>query len=287
MNKPRAYDFTVGTLDSSHHVSTLNPQSDEGGIAVRGKPDLSIIVVNYKSDNYLDDCLRSIGESSLWEIIIVDNNKTNVGYGAGCNKGAKMANGRYLLFLNPDTKIVGDSLKKMIDFMKENPDVAVLGPKLYEKDGKTRQLSFCRFPDPITAIFVYSPLKSTLIGKCFWKRFIAGVDAVSGAALLVRKEVFEKVKGFDERYFLYFEENDLCLRIKKLGMKIVFFPESEIIHYGRGSTVNRGEAEIFFKESRNYFFKKNYGIITSFLMINSVGIVENLVRLTHFFKKAN
>jgi len=103
---------------------------------------LSMIIVKYKSEKYLSDCVESIGKNPCWEVIIVDNDKKNIGYAGGCNKGAKKTKGKYLLFLNPDTLILDDSLIKIIDYLKKNPSVGVLGLKIYNNMNKERQLSF-------------------------------------------------------------------------------------------------------------------------------------------------
>lgn len=249
-------------------------------------PLLSIVIVKYKADKYLAGCLKLIGKSKKWEVAVVDNDKNNVGYGAGCNLGAKKARGKYLFFLNPDTVVSKGALEKMIDFMEENPDVAVLGPKIYKNKEQEKQLSFCHFPDPITSVFVFSPIKSLWPDNPFFTRYVYSenkkdngvldVEAVAGAAILVKREVFEKVGGFDENFFLYFEENDLCRRIKKLGGRIVYFPETEIIHFGGKSTIDHESSENEFKKSRRYFFKKHCGQLPGLF---TEGIIRSLETL--------
>lgn len=257
------------------------------------KPLLSIIIVDFKSGKYLDSCLSSIGKNENWETIVVDNNKNNIGYGAGCNKGARTAKGKYLLFLNPDTEILSDSLKYMIDYLEDNPEIGVLGPRLYNSRDKDRQLSFCRFPGPLTSMFVFSPLKNFWKENPFWKRYIYSkkmnseepieVDTISGAAIMVKKDVFKKVNGFDEKFFLYFEENDLCKRIKKLKKKIVFYPDAGIVHFGGKSTAGFSQRDNVFKESRFKYFKKHYPFPV-FLIIE--GVIRMLENLSRFNRKS-
>lgn len=253
------------------------------------KPHLSIVIVKYKSDSYFADCLQSIGKNPLWETIIVDNDKNNVGYGAGCNLGAQKAKGKYLLFLNPDTMILSGALEQMVKFLEDNPRIGILGPKIYNSLQKDRQLSFCRFPGPLTAIFVYSPLKSLWPNSPFWKRFVykdklnvkepMNVEAVSGAALMVRKDIFKEIGGFDHDFFLYFEENDFCRRAQKLGTKIVFLPDAEIVHFGGKSTLEVGKSSLFFRQSRLYFFQKHYGILLASLVEGIIRFLEESSRL--------
>jgi GT2 family glycosyltransferase len=235
---------------------------------------LSIIIVNYKADKYLKDCLESIDKQDFLETIVVDNNKINRGYGAGCNLGAKKAKGKYLLFLNPDTIVLPGTLKKMVDFMNKNEKVAILGPRIYKNLKKEKQLSYCHFPNPLTALFVFSPIKSLWPNNPLWQKYIYSdsletkkefeVEAVSGAALLIRSVIFQKVGGFDENFFLYFEENDLCRRVQKDGGKIIFYPQGEIIHLGGKSFQDSKLSITDFQKSRYYFFKKYFGVLVAF-----------------------
>jgi len=255
---------------------------------MKDEPLLSVVIVKHRAEEYLKKCLKSLEQSTenkaQREIIIIDNDEENIGYGAGCNKGAKKAKGKYLLFLNPDTVVLDKALGEMVNYMEENPGVGVLGPKIYKNFQKEKQLSFCRFPDPLTSLFVFSPLRSFCPDNFFFSRYVYNenkrdngtleVGAVAGAAILIRKDVFERAGGFDEKFFLYFEENDLCRRIKKLGQKIVYFPKAEIIHFGGKSTIDVEKATVIFKKSRFYFFKKHYGIVISFILEGKIRILE-------------
>lgn len=248
------------------------------------KPILSIIIVKYRGEDFLKKCLLSIKQDKKWEVIVVDNDKDNAGYGAGCNRGAKKARGKYLFFLNPDTIVLADALEKMILFMEENLKVAGLGPKIYQNFQKEKQLSFCRFPDPLTSLFVFSPLKSFWPNNPLFSRYVyrenkidnqtLDVEALAGSAILIRKEVFEKAGGFDENFFLYFEENDLCRRIKKQDLRLVFFPQAGIVHFGGKSTFGTKNSSEIFKKSRFYFFRKHYGGFLGFLTEGFIRILE-------------
>ncbi len=253
------------------------------------KPLLSIIIVDYKSGKYLEGCLSTIGKNPNWETIVIDNNKNNIGYGAGCNKGTRTAKGKYLLFLNPDTIVLDGSLEKMVIFMEEHPEIGVLGSRLYNSEKKDNQLSFCRFPGPLTSIFVFSPLKNFWKKNPFWKRYIYSkkinsnepveVDTVSGAAILVKKDIFKKVNGFDEKFFLFFEENDLCKRVKKVGSKVVFYPDAEIIHFGGKSMAEFNEKDKVFKQSRFKYFKKHYPFPFYLFTEGAIRLLEKLSKL--------
>lgn len=250
------------------------------------KLKLSIIIVNFNADQYLQKCLESIGQNKLWEIIVIDNEKINIGYGSGCNLGAKKAKGKYLFFLNPDTIVLSQALSKMIMFMEKTSEVGILGPRLYRNFKKEIQLSFCRFPSSLSSIFVYSPIKSLWPNNPFWNKHIykkqlktkkeIEVDAVAGAALMIRTDVFKRVGGFDKNFFLYFEENDLCRRVQNIGKKIVFFPKAEIIHFGGKSTFSQIEAFKEQQKSRFYFFKKYYGSLIAFPLEFFIRFLERL-----------
>lgn len=247
-------------------------------------PLLSIVIVKYHCEKFLSACLKSLGESPLWETILVDNDENNIGYGAGCNKGAEKAKGKYLLFLNPDTEVLPGTLEKMIDFIEKNSQVGILGGQLYADKKGTKQLCFCRFPDPLTTLFVFSPLKNVWKNSPLWERYIyyqdkkpavvQEVDAVSGAALMIKKDLFEKLGGYDERFFLYFEENNLCRRAKLTGAKVFFLPEAGIIHFGQKSTLDLAAAGQHFRRSRSWFFHKHYGAFLGAVLDQLIAVME-------------
>lgn len=247
---------------------------------------LSIIIVKYTCGEYLNQCLESIGKNPCWETIVVDNDKKNVGYGAGCNLGAKKAEGKYLLFLNPDKVVLPNTLEKMVDFMENNKDIAVLGPKLFNSEKLDLQVTSTGVLNPLSAIMAFSFLnkifpKNLISRKYFltdWDRnSIREVGAVSGAALMIRKDVFQKIGGFDDKFFMYFEEHDLCLRVKKTKMKIIYYSEAGIIHYGgKSSQLLSNQNKKYLLKSRFCFLKKHYGLLPALL-------VESFLRPFEYF----
>lgn len=221
--------------------------------------DISIIIVNYKSKEKLKNCLLSIKKADMrninFEVIVVENNSgdsieenyswmkliksdKNLGMGGGNNLGIKHAKGKYILISNPDIVFEKDSIFKLYNYLKDNNDVALVGPKLLNPD-KSLQYSCARFPK------IYLPLlRRTAIGNFFPnyldKYFLKNesydkikeVDWLLGACFLVRKdEMFlEENKLFDERYFMYFEDVDLCRRIKEEKRKVIYLPQAIAIH---------------------------------------------------------
>lgn len=251
--------------------------------------DLSVIIVTYNSKQYLDSCLGSLMNSSNGiekEILVVDNasadggvkfvrskfqtvnvieNLENIGFAAGNNAGAKAAKGRYLLFLNPDTVVEKDALVNMLSFMERNADAGIIGPKLLYPDG-TLQLS-CRKFYTIISIAV----RRTFLNKIFnsskvhvehlmadWDHnSTRKVDWVLAACMMARREDFEKAGCFDEKYRLYFEDVDLCYRIKKMGKNVYYFPDSVVHHHHqRDSAKEFSIKTIWHIQSAVRFFRK-------------------------------
>jgi GT2 family glycosyltransferase len=224
--------------------------------------DLSIIIVNYKSQEKVLKCLESIAKAELgdlsYEIIVVDNasgddlsmiaaaypevkiikSEKNLGMGGGNNFGAKNSQGKFILILNPDTAILDDALVKLHHYLKEHEKIGIVGPKLLNTDGSL-QYSCLRFPK------IYTPiLRRTFFGelaprqldyflmKDFDHASDRSVDWLMGSCLLVRREILEKDGYlFDEKYFMYFEDTDLCRRVRqKHGLDVVYLPEAVVIH---------------------------------------------------------
>lgn len=216
---------------------------------------LTISIVNYNGGQYLLSCLSSlekVREEVELDVFVVDNassdgslesaknkfpnvsyvsNKENLGFGKAHNLVLKKAKTPYLLTLNPDCEVMPETLEYLIDFMEKNPDVGVCSPKVEKADGSLDMASHRGFPTPL-ASFLYYFLKNDrvyhLTNRDMTK--VHEVDSVVGAFMLIRKSVLDKVGYFDEDYFLYGEDIDLCFRIKKSGFKVMYVPEVKAIH---------------------------------------------------------
>lgn len=227
---------------------------------------LSVITINFNHKHFPKLCVEALESSKTqhkFEIIFVDNvsrdliskgflekaaaenriklikTTHNIGFSGGNNLGAKNAFGEYLLFLNPDTAVFPDAIEKMINHMDQHRDIGILGPKLIYADGIVQDS--CR-RDPN---FIAMVAKRTPLGKFkFFKKFInyytmhdfdknkeREVDWVTGAAILIPKKLFENIGGFDERYFLFMEDADLCRTVREKGLRVVYYPEAQINHY--------------------------------------------------------
>lgn len=250
---------------------------------------VSIIIVTHNSSKVLKDCLDSILKNKTdlnLEVILVDNNSTNeneqqnllliekeykdlnfklirmqenIGFGAANNQGAKNAKGQFLLILNADTIIENNAIQQMIEFLENNPRAGAVGPKLFTRKRKTQWWA-CGYKTCLLRVIGYN---FGLLPFKLWRSQVpAQADWISGAALMIKKDIFEKVNGFDENFFMYFEDEDLCWRVKDLGYDIYYLGNLAITHLG-GQSFKQSEAKSlqkkFFYESMTYFYKKHYG----------------------------
>jgi len=264
------------------------------------KIKVSVIIVHYKVKERLFECLLSIYKYSKnvsFEIIIVDNDEQksiqnelikkfpkvkyvpspkNVGYGAGNNLGVKSATGEYIFVLNPDTLLINNVLKILSDFLDKKSKYAIIAPLLLDKNKKVYPLQGTEVLSPLKAIFSLSVINkifpNNIIAKNYWlknwtKKEVKNVGTVPGTAFLIRKDIFKKVGGFDENFFLYFEEHDICLRILKRGLLIAINPTAKIVHHwGKSTSKSTKDINKIFNESRFYYFKKNFGLISAVLV---------------------
>lgn len=261
------------------------------------KIDISLIILNFNTKKLLKNLIESIYKSKLngikIEIIVVDNasidgsqeylksikkdlnlktifNKKNIGYSQGNNKGAKQANGRYLLFLNSDTLLLKDTLIKMVSFMDENNQYSAATCRLELPTGKLDLACHRGFPTPWAAFTYFIGLERLFPNSKDFSQYHQGwknlkkphqVDVISGAFFMIRNEDFKKAKMFDEDYFIYGEDIDLCYKLNQLGKKACFYPETKIIHYKKQSgrdikrtSKDNNEIEIK-KKTKKHFFK--------------------------------
>ena len=200
---------------------------------------------------------------------------TNGGFAVGNNLGIKAAAGQYIMILNPDIAVVPGALEKMVSYMKQNPTVGITGPKLINPDGSV-QYSARRFPNFFTPIY-----RRTIFGNLPWARKSVDkylmkdvhhqanqeVDWLFGACLLISREVLDKIGLLDERFFMYFEDLDLCRRAWQAGFKVVYLTEVEMVHYHQRLSAERsGILGVFSKGGRIHiasgfkYFAKYLGI---------------------------
>jgi GT2 family glycosyltransferase len=261
---------------------------------------LSIIIVNYNVKKLLEACLHSVQKAIVnieAEVIVVDNassdnsvrhlkplfpsftfiqNTSNEGFAKANNKGLATSTGKYILFLNPDTVIPADSILKCIGFMESHPLTGALGVKMFDGEGRYLPESKRGFPSPLVSFWKLSGVIRIFPHSKFFSKYYMGhldyetdheVDVLSGAFMMVKKEVLDKTGGFDERFFMYAEDIDLSYRIQKAGYKNYYFAGTSIIHY-KGASTNKDSRYVRqFYRAMSQFVKKHYGrgVYTSFL----------------------
>jgi GT2 family glycosyltransferase len=260
--------------------------------------NVSVIIVRYKIKNELFDCIASIIQSKpkvSYEIVIVDNNiderigkellkkfpkviyvenSKNSGFGSGINLGVKHARGETVFVFNPDMLVYNRTLDELYLFLKKTPRLGAVASQLTDENGNAIALQGAQFLTPLRALFALSFLHKVFPNNSIAKRFyyldkplnsVRKVDVVPGGAFLMKRALFEKLKGFDEKFFMYFEEYDLCMRIAQMGLSNYIIPQAKVYHLSGKDTDMTKAGKIYF-ESRFIYFKKWYGVPMAYLV---------------------
>jgi GT2 family glycosyltransferase len=258
--------------------------------------DLSIIIINWNSATFLRKCLESVytGTKAIdFEVIIVDNasfdscarivqddfpsakfiqSPTNLGFAKANNLGAHDAQGRNLLFLNPDTEIVGEALCRMSSFLDATPDAGVVGCRLLNTDMSLQTSCVQPFPSILNQALDAEYLRRTFPNFNLWGMqailqsdgMPAEVEVVSGACLMIKAEVFKSVGRFSSNYFMYAEDADLCFKVRQTGWKNCYLGRAVVVHHGGGSSGTKPEnnfASIMMRESLLEFMRLRRGSV--------------------------
>jgi GT2 family glycosyltransferase len=273
------------------------------------KLDLSVVVVSYNRRDLLARCLESVLtdlDGVSLEIIVVDNasadesaamvaerfpearliaNRDNVGFGRANNQAFVLALGRYVLMLNPDTVVQPGTLRALVEFADMHPEAGIVGARLENEDG-TLQHSAFRFPDWKQALFGFFdlvPLDAAINGRYpvaqFERPFVA--EHLLGACLLIRREALEQVGPLDPAYFMYFEETDLCVRMRHSGWENLYTPTARVVHVSGGSTSAVHERmSVAFHRSQAIFYRRHRGL-GGYLVLKAIvwpGVAYRLAR---------
>ena len=279
----------------------------------------SIIIVAYNSCDFIPACLKSVRDACEGidsQIIVLDNgsvepilpeikdffpevewidSKENLGFGKGCNLAEKQATKPYLFFINPDTIISRDSFREMLKFMDEHPEAGTVGCRILNEDGTLQWACRRSFPTPISAIS-----KTIGLAALFPKSKVLAsynmtyadpdemieVDAVSGSFFCIRRDVYEKLNGFDEDFFMYGEDLDLCFRTKEIGLKNYYTPVTNILHFkGQSCRTRRWKSYldfyramlIFVKKHKDLYFVPNFLVSFGIMFAAFVGMFSRLI----------
>lgn len=294
--------------------------------------DISIIIVSYNTRELLSDCLESISRYSKnikCETFVVDNNssdktaefvsknnlwvklianKQNLGFSKANNLALKKSVGKYVLIINPDTKLMPKTLSRMKDFMDNSEqDLAVATCRVELESGQMDKDCRRLFPTPIRALAHFSGLSKVFKKSAFFNGYYCGhlpedkeheIDACVGAFMFIKKDLLDKVGYFDEDYFFYGEDLDLCYRFKEAGYKIIYTPITKIIHYKGASSGIKSHSQHLSKASidskvkvikestraMTLFYKKhyidsypkiiNYTVLTAIWLISKIRLLK-------------
>lgn len=254
---------------------------------------LSVIIVNYNVRHFLEQCLCSVQKAVKpvqAEVIVIDNNSSdnsieylqprfltfrffanheNKGFAKACNQGMKLATGKFILFLNPDTIVPEDCFTKCIAFFNSHPDAGALGIKMLDGSGNFLKESKRSFPSPKTSLFKLFGLSRLFPRSRIFSKYHLGhldenedheVDVLAGAFMMIKKDVLDNVGGFEETFFMYGEDVDLSYRIQKAGFKNYYFSGCSMIHF-KGESTRKGSLNYvrLFYNAMSVFVRKHYG----------------------------
>jgi len=274
-------------------------------------PPVSIIIPTWDTRDLLAACLTSIARSThglCVEIIVVDNgsvdgtaqmlraqfpsvrvvsNSENLGFGRAANQGAAASATAQLLFLNTDTELMSDAVHALLRVVEAQPHAGIVGAQLRNADG-TFQGSYARFPSLWREVLVLSGLGRWLRGQHYPScgpdddQGPQAVDWVGGACLLARKSAFEAVGGFDDSFFMYGEEVDLCYRMRRAGWQVWYQPAARVVHVGGASSAGQPtEREAQLYRGRVHFFRKHHGRAAATLLASTIIASTAVKRLVH------
>jgi len=222
-----------------------------------------IVIDNNSSDNSITAL------QPLFPFVRFVPNKENLGFAKACNLGMKLAKGKYILFLNPDTIVPEDCFKACLSFFESHPEAGALGIKMLDGGGEFLKESKRAFPSPVTSLYKLFGLSKLFPHSKTFSRYHLGhldensdheVDVLAGAFMMVRKDVLDKTGGFDEVFFMYGEDVDLSYRIQKAGFRNYYFAGSNIIHF-KGESTRKGSLNYvrMFYDAMSVFVGKHYG----------------------------
>ena len=299
-------------------MTNPNQHTAAGGRQAAGV-ELSVIIVNWKSCEFLRKCMASLFASAWepsWEVVVIDNasydgcgemlaaefprarflqSQENLGFAGANNVAFNDSVGMYVLFLNPDTEVVGTAVQTMLSFLRATPDAGAVGVRLLNTDLTLQTSCIRRFPTILNQALDFDVLRRAFPRASLWgmrplfagDNVVAAVQAISGACLMVTREAFDQVGQFDTRYFMYSEDVDLCYKLQAAGRRNYYMGAATVIHHGGKSTDNQetGFSAVVMRESRWQFLRQTRGAGYAAAYRMSVGLVAvaRLSLLAAFF----
>lgn len=298
-------------------MSVVTPVSESPG-----QVEVSVCIVTYRARDLLRECLDSLYQNTslLFEVIVVDNgshdgvaemlraefpqarfvgNEVNAGYTRPMNQALSLAQGAYLLQLNPDTLVLPQALDKLVAFMEEHPEIGICGPRVLNRD-RTLQKP-CRRGEPtpwavvtyflgLSSLFPHSRLFGQYLMSYMDENQAHLVDGVAGSCMLIRRAVVDQIGYLDERFFAYQEDADFCFRARQAGWKVYYNPEAQIIHYGGQGGSRVQPYRSIYEWHRSYFLyyrknlAKNYFFLFNWLYYGAMSLKLALSLVVNFFR---
>jgi len=275
--------------------------------------DLTVIIINWNSLDYLEKCLRTIylvNDRDDLEVIVFDNasydgskemvekdfpgvvfyqSHENLGFGQANNVAARMASNQMLLFLNPDTELVDHAISGIYNTLNEQKEIGMAGCVLLNSDGTIQDSSVLAYPTILNQILDSRILRNVFPSWSLWKNNVLfsddqglpEVEALSGAFLMVRKDIFNEIGGFDPAFFMYAEDLDISLKIRQAGYKVVLDKRYRVIHHGGGSTAHKQRSQfsnVMMRKSIYKFLRKHRGPYSAITYKIAMGVTA-VIRL--------
>jgi N-acetylglucosaminyl-diphospho-decaprenol L-rhamnosyltransferase len=284
---------------SDTELNTTEPSALNDNDAA-SRPDVSVVIVSWNVAGVLADCLDSLQRTAdglTLEVWVVDNassdntvemirsrypwvrliaNEDNRGFARANNQGFQQARGRFVFILNPDTVVCEGAIRDLYEFLAKHDDVGMVGPRLVDAEGVTSHGSARRFPTPMATLWIEAlrMQKLPLVGDAILRKLYApydfdvsqSVEAISGAAMLVRRELLRQIEGFAENFVHSGEDLDLCYRIHEAGWKIFYLAETTVVHLeGRSAKQAGTRAAVSAVLGKKLFFDRCFGKWQGFL----------------------
>lgn len=280
--------------------------------------ELSIVIINWNSRDFLRDCLASIEQNRPpfpYEVVVIDNasydgaaemvqrdfpavrflqSPDNLGFARGNNRAAAGATGRVLLFLNPDTRLLGSVLADMMACLHSFPDAGILGCRILNADGTVQTTAIQAFPTLLNQLLDAEVLRARFPRSALWgmaplfspDKKPVPVDMISGACLMIRRDVFDRIAGFSSDYFMYSEDVDICKKALGAGWKSYYLPTASIIHLNGQSTkkqfsyfstvVQRQSRFVYFAKMRGHFYAHCYRFLQFLAALLRIALIRGL-----------